>query len=437
MLDRNRLREKLAVHKFRHLPRFRFVVLGVLIASAPAISLSQETSREFAGNKAAPIRLEYATNELMSKQAPHLSCGFRTLQRRLLYADLGLIVEAVGGQKKDESLTRNVVVRHVIKPSDVAAIGVGQVLNISNPSGNGRWRFALVFSARGKDSRATITEIQRISAAAVAYFAKLSTLTSCESRLRFLLKSEVSTDEIVSSEAFSEMEALPQDELDRVSAEGLREPVLRRLAVPDLTPRRRHLYLKLLGFVGNTSDLELLETYIFSATGEKVDFLGTAARAYLRLGGERAGHKLVAHFFTKPLPKFSTDAQRAVQWKRIYLAWDAVRKVSPDIAKSAKVAQFLLKHTVFGDLALADALQAGDDRLVSLAIDTYHHKDIAPYLRIETIVYVAGFMEHENTAGKRKQLKRFLDLVRMSEPELYKQALDRLEFRRRISRPVD
>jgi hypothetical protein len=288
-----------------------------------------------------------------------------------------------------------------------------------------------VFAAYDDNRQLGITEIQWISQPEANYFSDLSKLTDKRSRVRFLLKAESGEDAVVSDHAFAELKAI-QEEIDQgLMQEDQRDFVLRRLRTPDLASARRSFYLLLLGLVGESSDIQYLEPHVFPEN-QVSTFVGPATAAYLRLGDEQARRKLVKHYFDQPPPPARSDSEKSAQTQRLYLVYNAIRDVAPELERQAKLGEYLLKHSVWGDIVLLHALSESDTRFVDSAIQYYRREDAIQYSQEESVVYLAGILDCELQANTRERIKRFIESVQATEPDLYRRSIKRLEGRRKF-----
>jgi hypothetical protein len=375
-----------------------------------------------------------------------LFCDYRTLAMRLETATLGLIVERCPRPQGDNRASSGmVVVREMIKSSDERQFPTGTVLQLPVRADNQSrilamrpvfvdeqlGDFALVFAVRDNDGRLGITEIEGISEPEADFFFELSRRTGLDVRMPFLLQAEASQNKGVSEHAFGELQAISKAELLQSMDDRHRDFVLRRLRSSRLTTPRRIFYLTLLGLVGEPTDVTILETYVFPSESVS-DFLEVAAASYLRLGGEQAGRQLVEHHFSKPVPPAGTSDKMVAQTKRLLAVYTAIRDITPELEREAKVGEYLLQYTGLGDIVLINALNDGDSRFIDAAMKLFQRTDAPRYLREKAVVYLSGILDTDIDPNKGEQLDRFLKFVRKSEPDLYQESL---QWRRYSFRP--
>jgi hypothetical protein len=350
---------------------------------------------------------------------------------------LAVIVRSCGGEDRDDrGSTEKVVVRELIKQADGSKIKIGNLLRIPFVSDYRGGEFALVFAAYDDSRQLGITEIQWISQSEANYFSGLSKLTDKRSRVRFLLEAEASGDARVSDHAFAELKAIQAEQLRGLLQKDQRDFVLRRLRTPGLASARRSLYLLLLGFVGESTDIKYLEPYVFPEK-EVSTFIEPATAAYLRLGDERARRKLVERYFDKPPVPARTDSENLAQAQRLYPIYKAIRDVAPELERQAKVGEYLLMHSALGDMVLASAFGESDARFVDSAIQSYWREDAIQYSREESVVYLAGMLDCDLPADRRERINHFLESVQATEPELFRRSIERLAVRRKFMTSSD
>ena len=414
------------------MPNANMLTFIVILMIGPLACFGQNPSHRRDCDQAVSKRFELASKKLISEQMRPLFCAYRTLEMRLRNASLALIVEARGDADQDDNrTTENVVVRQRIKTIGDHPVEVGDLLRIPFQGDYSGGDHALVFAACDDNGELGITEIQWISRPEANYFSDLAKLADERSRGRFLLKAESGEDGLVSEHAFAELEAIPQEQLSVLFQKDQRDFVMRRLQTPELSASRKSFHLTLLGFVGNLSDIKYLERYVFPKN-EPSSFTGPATTAYFRLGDEQAYRKLFEFYFNEPPTPATTDSEKSVQIKRLYPIYIAICEVSPDLARQAKVAEYLIEHTVLGDLVLEDAFRDSDPRFVEPAIQSFHRDGATAYSREESVVYLTGVLDCDLPADRRERINRFLASVQATESDLYQRSIKRLEGRRKF-----
>lgn len=375
-------------------------------------------------------RLAHASTDLIRQQQPPLDCSYRTLDRRLRHAVFSMIVEVKRLPDKENDTFQHVQVRHVIKTSNEVTIDEGNLLQIPFDGNEEQESFALVFCAFDPSKRLGITEIQWIGKDEVSYYSQLAEFVVDERRVWFLLETEASDNRQVSLDARAELEAMAAADIKRAAGKRLRGFVLQRLGAPTLDSSQRHFYLMLLGHAGMVEDVNLLAQYIFQNPDGDLSYLWTATEAYLRLGDAAAKKRFIDHFFTAPLPRASSEPERIAQGQWLLPPYLAMLEVAPELERQAKVGEYLINYPVLADLVFSTALAKGEQRFVTLAIDTYDGKDVSLLVRREAVIYAAGMLELDKEREDRERIERFLGLVSSSDPKLYQQALDSLKRRR-------
>lgn len=375
-------------------------------------------------------RLQYASTDLIRQQQPPLDCSYRTLDRRLRHAVFSMIVEVKRLPDKENDAFQHVQVRHVIKASNEVTIDEGDLLQIPFDGNEEQGSFALVFCAFDPSKRLGITEIQWIGKDEVSYYSQLAEFVVDERRVWFLLETEASDNRQVSLDARAELEAMAAADIKRAAGKRLRGFVLQRLGAPTLDSSQRHFYLMLLGHAGMVEDVNLLAQYIFQNPDGDLSYLWTATEAYLRLGDAAAKKRFIDHFFTAPLPPASSEPERIAQGQWLLPPYLAMLKVAPELERQAKVGEYLINYPVLPDLVFSTALAKGEQRFVTLAIDTFDRKDVSLLVRREAVIYAAGMLELDKARQDRERIETFLGLVSSSDPKLHQQALDSLKRRR-------
>lgn len=400
----------------------------VILAAVLNTGSGQETTPVVATRET--TRLAYASTDLIRQQQPPLDCSYRTLDRRLQHAVFSMIVEVKRHPDKENDAIQQVQVRHVIKASNVVTIDEGDLLQIPFDANEEQESFALVFCAFDPSKRLGIAEIQWIGKAEVSYYSQLAAFLDDERRVWFLLETEASDNRQVSLGARVELEAMAAAEIKRAAGKRLREFVLQRLGAPTLDSAQRQFYMMLLGHAGMAADVNLFAQCIFQNPDGDLSYLWTATEAYLRLGDAAAKKRFIDHFFTAPLPRASSEPERVAQGRWLLPPYLAMLEVAPELERQAKVGEYLIKYPVLADLVFSTALAKGEQRFVTLAIDTYDRKDVSLLVRREAVIYAAGMLELDKEREDRERIERFLGLVSNSDPKLHRQALDSLKRRR-------